>query len=861
MGALLDALRERTNAAWRRVAALLWRRQLDRDLDDELAYHQELRRARQREGLPERARFGNATSIRETCREVWSFPMLESLWRDARHAFRQMRRTPGVTLVAVLSMALGIGATAAVYSVVHAVLIDTHPYRDADRIVHYMDLGSAATFEQWRELDAFEDMIATDVYGMNVTRGDLPENVLVGRVSANAFEFFGVPPALGRTFGSGEDTEPVAVLTYGFWQRYFGGDPRAIGETIRLDGEVYTVIGVVPPRFRWKSAEMFIPADLPFYQTPSLELAGRLKPGATREQAEAQALAEIRQRVPTLPGDYRVRFQDLRERATRGVSDTLVLFLVAVFVLLAVACANVSILLLARGAARQHEMALRAAIGASRRRLAGQVVTEALLLTCGGGLLGVGLAYAGLNAILGWLPPQTLPPESDVRVNLPVLALSVAVAMLTGLAAGSAPAVHFSRPRLSELMQAAASRATGTLKAKRAQYALVAAQVALTVVLLAGAGAAIRALLTLYSTDLGYDPSHIVRVTVPTPEGAYPEWEQRKALFQAISREASELPRVEFAAFGPFSPPFYGSNRPVEIPGQPGDPQRRVLLQNVSSQYFDVLRIPLLEGRFWSEFETGRAAQVAVVNQAMAERYWPAGNAIGHTLRFPTLGPTQWIVTPEWSTEPLEIVGVVGDVINRGLHEEPGPAVYVPYTLNIGDNLALIVRTPDGLRIVDELRQRVNAVADGQAIANIATGEDILREIGWQQEEVVSTLFAIFAGLALALAAIGLYSAVAYTTVLRRQEFGIRMALGARNGDVIRLVLRPASIAVPAGILIGLAASLASNRLLASWTSVSVYDPWVLASIVVVLLAMAAAAVLLPAMRAARTDPAAVLRE
>ena len=850
--------------------AVLRRSRLESDMDDELHLHLDHRTEDLlRSGLsPEEARrrarmeLGPLASHKEDLRDSLGLRLFDELRADVRHAFRQMNKSRGVTAVAIASIALGIGATAAVYSIVHAVLIDTHPYRDADRIIHYTDMAAARTFEQWRKLDAIEDMVATDRYSMNITNGPLPENVDVARVSSNLFDFFGVPPVIGRTFTEAEKPERAAVVTYGFWQRYYGGDVGAIGKTLQLDREVYTVVGIVPPRFRWKSAEVFIPADLAFYKGPSLELAGRLKPGATIEQANAQGLADLKQRIPTLPADYKVVFQNLKDRDTRSVRDTLLLFLVAVFILLAVACGNVSILLLARGTARQHEMALRAAIGASRRRLARQLLTESLLLTGAGGLLGVLLAYGSLTAILAWLPAATLPPESSVRINLPVLLFSTAAAMVTGLLAGFAPAIRFSHPRLAELIQAAARRATGTRTARRAQLTLVAVQVALTVLLLAGAGAAIRGLVAHYQTNLGYDPTHIVRVTIPTPEGSHPTWEGRKAFFQGILHQVRSLPQAQFAALSPFSPPFGGMSVTMDIPGTSPDPKRRVPAHQVSEQYFGVLHIPLLQGRIWSDVDTDHAAQVAVINQEMARRYWPNDNPVGKTFSLPSLRPSQWIVTPAWSTQPLEIIGIVGNVTSRNLREPPGPAIYIPYTLHVGDNMALIVRSTSPLDVViPALRREVHAAAPGQAIASIGTGESILRETGWQREEIVSTLFTIFAGLALALAAIGLYSAISYATALRSQEFGIRMALGAQQGNVIGLVVRPAATTVSVGIVAGLAASVATNKILASWTKSAVFDGWVLASVVAVLVATASVAAIVPALRAARTDPASTLRE
>ncbi len=855
------------------LRSLFGRRRMEAGLNEELRFHLE-RRAEDlmRGGMTprdarERARaeFGPVAARMDECRDALGLRFFDAVRADLRQALRRMRQAPGVTAVAVVSIALGIGATTAVYSVVHAVLIETYPYGGADRMVDLIDQVSVKTFDAWKELDAFDGMVATDLYAMSLTSGELPESVVVARVSANTFEFLGVPPLLGRAFVAadsprGAEPEHAAVLAYGFWQSHFGGERSALGATLRLDGETYTVTGVAPPRFRWQDAEIFVPARLDFYQEPSLQIVGRLKPGVSAAQAGQQALAAMRRLYPKLPANYEVRLRDLRAWATRKVRGTLLLFLVAVFALLAVACANVSILLLARGTARQHELALRAAMGASRRRLAGQLFTEAVLLAGAGGVLGVGLAVAGLAAILGWLPPGQFPPEADIHLNIPVLAFSTAAALLTGLAAGLAPAVRFSLPRLHGLIQAAGQRMTTGVAGRRAQQALVAVQVALTVVLLAGAGAALRGFVSLYRAKLGYDPSGFVLLTMPMPAGAYPTWAARKAMFQNALRRVAELPQVEAAALGGVSPPFGGETRQVELFGVPDDPQRRVISQEVSADYFEALRIPLRRGRVWSDAETERAAAVGVVNEAAVREFFGGGQVLGRKLRMPSLHAGQWNVSPAWSTDWIEIVGVVGDVPNRGLGEAAAPAVYLPYTLWVGDNPGLIVRARNPLGLVRAIREEVDRAAPGQAIRNVRTGEYLLRRNGWWNEEVVATLFGLFAGLALVLAAIGLYSALAYASALRMQEFGIRVALGATKGDVIRLVLRPAVATVAVGIAVGLAASVAANKVLQSWTEVSVYDPWVLGGIVVVLAAVAAVAGLIPAVRAAAADPARALR-
>src|SRR5262245_11363023 len=455
-----------------------------------------------------------------------------------KDAFRQLRAAPGVSAVAVLSIALGIGATSAVYSVASGLLFDLYPYRHPDRLVHYVGLLPARAFENLQKLEVFESAIATDFYNMSITEADLPESVKAARLSPNAFEFFGVPALLGREFASadsppGQEPEHAVVLSYGFWRRHFNGERAAIGKLLELDHVKYAVIGVVPPSFRWFDGDVFLPANLSFFNFPTLEVHGRIRDGITWPQAQAQLMAFMKTRIPNMPPDFVLPFRRLTDEAKGNFQQTVVLCLIAVLMLLAVGCANVSILLLARGAARQRQFAILAALGASRRRLASQLLMEAMVLTLTGALLGILMAWVSLTETLRWLPSGTLPAAADIRINVPVLLLRVMTALVAGLIAGVAPIFRLPAGNLN-LLIAGARSATTPARGRRLQYALVAAQVSLSLLLLAGAGAASRSLVVLYRTTLGYETGDVLSMTVPTPEGSDRSLEARTTVVHSI---------------------------------------------------------------------------------------------------------------------------------------------------------------------------------------------------------------------------------------------------------------------------------------------------------------------------------------
>jgi putative ABC transport system permease protein len=801
---------------------------------------------------------------------------------DIRLIVRQLRMAPGFAAVSILSLALGIGATATVFSVIYGALVAPYPYRGADRMVQVRLYGqsgrrnflllSSRQFADFKKLDVLDGAVAMDNWDMASTGDALPEAVRTAHLSADAFAYFGVPPIFGHTFSLSavqpdEDPEHVVVLGYPYWQRRYGGSKDVVGKQLQLDHQNYTIIGILPPRFRWGNSDVYKPLALTSDPNRIYIVDARLKAGVSNQKAEAEMQPLLEQFAKETPGHFppgfRVHVASLTGIVAGSLRGTLLLLFAAVGVLLAVGCANVSILFLARGTGRLHEFAVRAALGASRGRLIGQLFTESVLLALAGGSAGILFAVAGVKAIGAWLPAGTFPPEAVIQLNLPVLVFSTAVAVTTGIAFGISPALHFSAPQMSELMRAGSHRTTAGSRSRRMRDLLVACQVALTILLLSAAGSAMRSFVNVYHTKLGYDPHDVLTINLSLPDGNYTTYETRAGFYHAINQRVAALPGARSAAMAQFQiPPSEDIRQTLEIMGRTPENGQTVDVQETTGEYFSTLRIPLLKGRVWSEAENNRAAHVAVINEEMARRFWPNSDVIGQRIRLPEFKAfTAWILAAKDSNGWLEIIGVVGNTPNRGLREAVAPMAYVPYTLVMGDSMQLVIRTAAApMSMVRAVRQQIHFVDPGQPVAKAQTAEELLRAEGWAREQFVASLFLIFAVLALALAATGLYSVVAYATALRSQEFGIRMALGAQKAHVIGLVLGSAARTVSLGIVVGIALSIACNGLIAHWVPGSVYDPVVLTVIAVLLFGATGLAAFVPARRAGNCDPMQVLR-
>jgi len=810
---------------------------------------------------------------------------MPSFTSDLRYAGRELRRRPGFALTAILSLALGIGATSAVFSVIYGVLIDPFPYVGADRMMQlslkdtqgrlrYPGM-SAAQLDQLRQLKVVETVVGEDGWNLTTTDGDIPEDVVASYVTPNAPNHWGVAPILGRWLipsdaPPGKEAERVTVLGYAFWQRYFLGDPNIVGKTIQLVRKNYTIVGVMPPRFKWRDpAEIYMPLAVKYQANEYYGVNLKIRPGVTREQANAALLPLMQQFAREMPDRYPsdafvVNLRSIIEMYARPMGPRLFLLLGAVTSLLLIGCANVSILLLVRGSNRQHELAIRAAIGAARVRIARQLLTESLVIGAAGAAIGLLLAWKGLDLMKAWIPTNSFASESVIRMNVPVLLFSMGLAVATAIVFGMWPALQLSRPNVASVMQASSRRVMGSAQGKRTHRVMIALQVALTLLMLTAAGASAKGFMKMANADLGYDPHSTMSLPIPVHDGTYKTWKERAEYFERLRSAVASMPQVEAAGISTnATPPSNGGDTRIDIFGASSTEKPIVRRNFVSDEYFALLRIPVAQGRLMTRDETARGAAVAVVNQTMAKMYWPNGSAVGQRLKFPVLkdeppyspmaaGADGWI----------EIVGVVADARNDGLRNPIKPSLYVPYTLKLQMFTQILVRTRvPPLSILRDVRAQIARADRDQQVMRVRDLEQWITEAPeYAQMRLVANLFAIFSALALVLAAVGLYSVVSYGVATRTNEFGIRMALGARAIDVVRMVLTSTSWNVAAGIGAGVVLCVALDRLAAQWLAESSRDPLIIAGVTAVLLAVSAVACLAPARRAASIDPMAAVR-
>jgi predicted permease len=870
---------------YRRARALLRSEAIHSEIAEEMRFHIEMRAEENvRRGMaPEEARreaerrFGNFGSIKERAYEVRGGGMLETLWQDLRYGVRALRKQSGFTAVVVLTLAIGIGANSTIFSFANGVLLRPLPYAQPERLVlldetapkrGVQSLGvSFPNFLDWRaQNQVFEDIAAYSSGSYTLVDGGEPEQVRGARVSGGLFEILDVSPALGRTISREEDrpgSETVVILGHGLWQGRFGADAGIVGRTISLNNRPHTVVGVMPPGFRFPEvADLWVPLALDTQRWTrtdhGLGAIARLKPGVTLEQAGAEMVAiarRIEEQNPVTNEGLSVSVSDMRAGLVSDYRQALLILLGVVGFVLLIACVNVANLLLARASARQQEVSIRVALGASRWRIFRQLMTESLVLSTAGGALGLVLAVWGLKLLLTAVPVE-LPFWMRFDLDGRVLGFTVAVTLLTGIVFGAAPALQASKIDLNKTLKEGGRSAAGGAGLRRLRSLLVVGEVALALILLVGAGLMMRSFLRLQRVDVGLDPTNVLTATVPLPQAKYREPERQSAFFQQLVERVGHLPGVR-AAGAVSNLPLDGSRwgRSLTVEGRPVLAVGEAPMINhcvVTPGYFSALGIPVLTGRDIAEADGRDAPRVTVVDERLAREYWPGESALGKRVRF---GP------PE-SNEPWHtVVGVVGDV----RHERPDAvtrmSVYVPYQQITVRQMTLAVRTAnDPAGLAAAVRSQVRELDPAQPLTGVRTMEEVVSRAVWQPR-LHTILFGVFAAVALLLAAVGIYGVMSYAVTQRTHEIGIRVALGARNTDVLRLVVGQGMRLVIVGVGLGVVGALGVTRLLESLLfGVSATDPATFAGVAAALSAVALVACYLPARRATRVDPLVALR-
>ncbi len=898
--------REWRSSTWLKLKALMKRRQLDRDLDDEIAFHIAMREEKLAAGNPgnsesesphyaARRRFGNTTSLKETTREMWTFVWLENLLQDARFAARMFTKRPGYAAALILILALGIGGTSTIFTIVNGVLLEPLPYKNPDRIVFTIGMTIDAGIDPlawWRQAKSFEELAVYQSGGVNFTNGANSQRVPCAVVSSGFFGVFQANALLGRTFIP-EDAKPernqVAVLSFPMWRNEFAANPNMIGEVVQLNEKFYTVVGVMPQGFGYPShTSVWVPqssdyrvyldigSDVQRDAGRAFATIGRLREGATVPEANTelkQLMQSYEEMMRKKQSNYSVggliSAYPLKYLLVRDSLVGLLALLGAVTFLLLIACVNAAQMILARAATRQKEVAVRLCLGASRWRILRQMLTESTLIAMAAGAGGILIAYVGLK-LTQLLGPKNIPRLADVRLDWRVFGFAFGLSLLVGILVGLAPALQTMAQDLTGALKQESSRATGFLR-KGLRAAMVIGEVALTLILLLGAALMIKSLNNLMRASPGFQSQNVISMEFSLPPApAAPNAGAKHAnqeLTDAaqIAASAVESKRVEsfnhaIASAIAQLPGVISVGAVDKLPlgGKAGgglfvDLGNKVYKfahqQSVSGDYFASMGIPILEGRAFSETDFQNQANVIVISNAMARAFWPGKDPLGKPVMLEESGPAK---------PPREIIGVVGDVKFTGLGEDPAPVYYLPAQRG---NLTLVVRTasdPSGLE--KNIRESFSKIAPDVPIYNVRTMSEVVAE-STSAPRFRGVVVGIFAALALVLAVLGLYSVVAYSVTCRTHEMGVRMALGAQPRDILVMVTREGMWLALTGIALGALGSMWVNKLIASLLyGVKPSDPTTLLATAAVLAAGTIIACLLPARRASQTDPSSALR-
>jgi predicted permease len=798
---------------------------------------------------------------------------MHTLGQDFRYCFRSLGRSPGFAVLAILALALGIGANTAIFSVVNGVLLRPLAYADPNRLVVILHDGqfpvSPADYLDWRKQSrSFERMGAAQVWSASLTGRDNAEQLGGMQVSANLFALLGVPPLRGRTFETGEDQPArghIAVLSYQLWQRRFGGDPAIVGEQIALNGESYTVTGVMPESFGFApfwatNAEVWVPLLLDKRLNDrggrSLRIFARLKQGVPLAQAQSEIdviCRRLAEQYPATNSYLTARVVPLQEKVVANIRPTLLVLLGTVGFVLLIACSNVANLMLVRANGRKKETAVRLALGSSRWRLIRQSLVESLLLSSVGAVVATAIASWGIAGLIASLPARSLPRLEEVGMDKTVLVFTVLIALLTAVFCGLAPALRALRTDLQEALKSSGRGSTPGRSEHRAQALLVVLEVAVALILLVGAGLMLRTFQHLQAVDPGFDPRHLLALEVAAGGKAYPTGTGRIHFFEQLRPRLEALPGVQSVSVINHLPisgdiwtlgiTIYG--RPAPPPGEQPEAAYRV----VQPGYFTTMKIPMLQGRDFNSHDVADTTPVAIVNQALAEHDWPGEDPIGQRLR----------LSVKWMT----IVGVIKNVKQTDWIEQPNDELYIPYAQSDADFsfMTVVMRAHgDPLTLAKPAAEAVHSLDKDVPIAHVQSMEQVIADKLWRGR-LAMTLLGLFAVVAVTLAALGIYGAISYTVSQRTSEIGIRMALGADRADVLRMVLRQGLAVAGAGVALGVLGAWMLTRTLAGLLyGVTATDPLTFVAVPILLLALSALACCLPALRASQVEPVTALR-
>jgi putative ABC transport system permease protein len=809
--------------------------------------------------------------------------MIADLWQDLRYGARTLLKQPVFTLIAVMTLALGIGSTTTIFSAIQNILLDPFPYTDAQRVVaiQIRDTSSsrpggrtffqAPEFLDYQEQNhVFEEVIGGTFGDVLYNSGDGMEQFSGGYVTPNTFRFLGVPAQLGRGITPDDakpGAPPVFVMAHKLWVKRFNLDTSILGKTFTLNGTPTTLVGIMPPRFTKLGADVWIVRSIeradPRANRDYWMFQAKLKPDVTIQQAQADIEVIARRLAQVYPDNYPKNFSvqiiSWVDSLVGQFRKTLYTIAAAVGLLLLIACSNVANMLLARATAREKEMAVRSALGASRMRLVGQLLTESLLLALGGAIVGCLFSYAGIKGLVTLIPDGFIPREAEIRLNIPVLLFSLGTAVGAAVLFGLAPALQTVRKDLVEPLKDAGKGAGGGFRRGRLRNALVVFEVALSLALLSGAGLLMRSFVKLQQVDLGFNPENILFARLPFPRGQYTTAAEKQRFYEQLLSRLRALPGVVSAAETTTLPPYGGIGSDIDIVGKTHTEKWRAIISLCSEGYFPTLQLRTLRGRTLSETEVNGARKVAVVNQTFVNKFLGNEDPIGQMVKINMLEtmPDSPVKEPVF-----EIIGVVPDLKNQGIQEAPMAEMFAPYTITGAFERGIMVRTSaPPLSLLNNLRREIWAVDPNIALTLTGSLEDFLKQFSYAEPRFSLVLLSVFASVGLALVALGVFSVIAYTVARQTHEIGIRMALGAGAADVVRMVLRMGLQLVGLGVGIGLLASFAVTRVIANqlW-GVSPRDPLTLVVVVAVVALAGLAACYFPARRATKVDPLIALR-